>query len=67
LELLEYRGDSETPMYLLRDKATGEVSNMTFSKEYKGCEPDDKDTEKIYTFSEGFEFYNQSGTITNLN
>ena len=67
LELLEYRGDKEHPMYMPRRVDTGEVSNMTTNgnqEYYKtiDCSEDNKikisDTSIIY--------YDRTGESTNI-
>jgi hypothetical protein len=64
LELLEYRGD--TPLYMLRDTVTDEVNNITFNSTYEGCS-EDGELSVTYDFKEeGFKFYNQANSITNL-
>ena len=70
LELLEYRvkntDDTDKPLFMLRNIETHDVSNITFSTEYKGCTADGKQ-DKTYYFNDSFEYYNTVQGITDVN
>lgn len=67
LQLLEYRGDKEHPMYMPRRVDTGEVSNMTTNgnQEYyktKDC----SESNKIKVSDANIIYYDRTGESTNV-
>ena len=60
LELLEYRGDKDHPMYMPRRIDTGEVSNMTINGEHSGFKDENGKSIKLKSIPVYYNRTNQS-------
>ena len=64
LELLEYRGDEEHPLYLPRDTTTGEVSNMVINGEQKYYKSNDNyDDSNTIAVKDVFPYYDRTELV----
>ena len=67
LQLLEYRGDKEHPMYMPRRVDTGEVSNMTTNGNQKYYKTKDcSESNKIKVSDTSIIYYDRTGESTNI-